>query len=83
MASSIPRGGDHKARLLEVERVLYMRTNERRRMTMWEIVDAVGLPRTMNSARNVRGDIAMLRAYGRPIHSVRHKAPEYFWAGRR
>lgn len=83
MANTSPRGRNHKARLLEVERILYMRTNERRRLTMFEIVEALGLERTENNARNVRNDIKVLRAYGRPIATERHKAEEYFWAGKR
>lgn len=82
MANASPRGNTHKTRLLDVERILYMRTNERRRMSIFQIIDALGLQRTENNARNVRNDLRTLREYGRPIATERHKATEYFWQRR-
>ena len=83
MSEAENRGESHKARLLDVERILYRRTNQRHRMSILQIVDALGLPRTQNNARNVRSDVRTLREYGRPIAAERHKTREYYWAGKR
>lgn len=80
----MPRGSEHKERLLKVLGVLERETDAEHRLSMTQLLNRLGLdPTSHNDRRNVRGDLVALDRAGYPIATERHAKTEYFLARRR
>ena len=80
----MPRGIEHRQRLLEVLAILEQETDANHRLTLSQLMVRLGMdPNDANYRRNVRNDLIALTEAGRPVKCERHKAPEYYLGGRR
>lgn len=77
----MPRGIEHRKRMLSVLSILERKTDEDHRLTIGQLMERLGLS-TRNDRRNLQNDIAVLRDAGYPIEYKQHRAPEYY-LGRR
>lgn len=77
------RGMRHRERLLKVLDTLDRHSDPGHRLSITQMLEALGLPPTESCRRDVRLDIRALREAGFPIGSERHRAHEYFFAERR
>lgn len=80
----MPRGIEHRQRLLKVLAILERETDADHRLTLSQLMVRLGMdPNDANGRRNVRNDLDALTQVGHPVNHERHKAPEYFLGGRR
>lgn len=80
----MPRGIEHRRRLLEVLAILEQETDADHRVTLSQLMGRLGMDASdANGRRNVLNDISALEDAGYPIECERHKAPEYFLGRRR